>query len=232
MLDGFRAQYGKPIMEFLGTMMLLFSIQTSVGLGAELAAVAIGVTLITIVYAGGPISGAHYNPAVSLAIFLRGKMTRSEMFMYWVFQILGGVSGAFLGQIIAGVASDIGVGAGRTLTQAFLSEVIFTFMLCFVVLGVATNSKADGNSYYGAAIGLVVMAGAITVGPVSGGAFNPAVALSLDIVKGFSNLTYAIEIVVADLLGGALAALGFWMVAPDQFGSIGATDGETTPLSA
>jgi len=232
LLNTIRTRFGKPIMELIGTCMLVLSIQVSVGLGADLAAVAIGSTLMVMIYAGGPISGAHYNPAVSLAVYIRGKMTLDEMLMYWVFQILGGLKGAFVGKMIVGATAGVAVGEGRTLMSAFLSEVAFTFMLCFVVLGVATNSKADGNSYYGAAIGFVVTAGAITVGPISGGAFNPAVALDLAIVKGMANMTYVSEVIVADLIGGVLAAVCFWLVAPDQFEYIEATAGETTPLSA
>merc|ERR1712176_631352 len=136
----------------------------------------------------------------------------SEMIVYWVFQISGGIIGSFLGRTIVGVASGVAIGNGRTLEQAFLSEVLYTFLLCFVVLSVATNSKVDGNSYYGAAIGLVVSAGAITVGPISGGAFNPAVAVSLAIMNGFSNFTYVCEVVAANLIGGALASACFYIV--------------------
>jgi aquaporin Z len=225
-----RGKLGKGIMELVGTGILLLTIQVSGGLGAAMAPVAIGVVLIAIVYAGGPISGAHYNPAVSLAVMLRGKMSMPEMITYWAFQIVGGYLGALLGGIICGSFAVISVGGDSTGTQAFLAEVVFTFLLCFVVLGVATHSKADDNSYYGAAIGLVVMSGAITVGPISGGAFNPAVALGLGLSKGLANMAYVVVTVVANLIGGALAAGCFYIVAPDQFDAVGATAGETANL--
>merc|ERR1711923_632439 len=98
-----KALMEKALMEFTGTCLLLFTIQVSVGTGRESAPIAIGFFLVVIVYAGGPISGAHYNPAVSLAIMLRGKQSRSEMIIYWISQIVGGILGAFLGGCVAGV---------------------------------------------------------------------------------------------------------------------------------
>jgi len=224
-----RSQLGKGMMELVGTAVLLMTIEIAVANAGNLAGIAIGVVLICIVYAGGHISGAQYNPAVSLAIMLRGKMTLHEMLQYWIFQIAGGVIGAILGGTIAGNFAMIGVGAGFTGTQAFLAEVVYTFLLCFVVLSVATHSGVDGsNSYYGAAIGMVVMVGAISAGPISGGAFNPAVALGLCIANGVTDVAYVISTIGANLLGGAAAAAVFWVVAPDQF--IKATEGETRPL--
>lgn len=213
-----REKVGKGLMELVGTACLLLTIQVSVGMGSAFAPLAIGGVLITIVYAGGPISGAHYNPAISLALLLRGKMTMHHMIVYWIFQIVGGFLGALLGGIMGGgTFSNVGIGSDSTWIQAMLAEIFFTFLLCFVVLGVATHSTVDGNHYYGAAIGLVVMVGAITVGPISGGAFNPAVALGLSIAKGFDNLNYVLCVVIANFIGGAAAAGIFYLVAPDQF---------------
>jgi aquaporin Z len=231
MMDGFRQKFGKALMEAVGTAVLLLTIQLSVGGGSAAAPVAIGLALMAAVYAGGPVSGAHYNPAVSLAVMLRGKQSLHEMIMYWAFQMLGGYTGALLGGIIGGTYSVVSVGSGATATQAFVAEVCFTFVLCFVVLGVATHSSAVDNSYYGVAIGLTVTAGAISVGPISGGAFNPAVALGLCLAKGFSGLGYALVTAGANLLGGACAAFIFYMVAPDQFdAAVGGTAGEVTGL--
>jgi aquaporin Z len=240
-LQSFRARFGKALMELIGTLMLVLTIQISVGLGdgGAMAPVAIGVVLIALVYTGGPVSGAHYNPSISLAIWLRGKLSLHQMFVYWIFQLGGGAAGALLGGMIGGNFSGVSVGDSYSLTQAFLAEVVFTFLLCFVVLGVATHSQAADNHYYGAAIGLVVAAGAITVGPISGGAFNPAVALGLALGQGFANLGYVLTVVGANLLGAVVAAAAFWMVAPDEFNSFGgaaaaaataATAGETTNL--
>lgn len=221
-MENSRTKTGKAIMEMIGTAILLLTIQLAVGAkDSSLAPLAIGVALITIVYAGGPISGAHYNPAVSLAIMLRGKMSMHDMMIYWISQVVGGCLGALAGGTIGGVYSNIGIGDGFGTVQALLAEVVFTFLLCFVVLAVATHSKVDGNHYYGLAIGLVVASGAIAVGPISGGAFNPAVALGLAVAKGFDNMGYVLSVMVADLSGGMAAAACFYLVAPDQFEALG-----------
>lgn len=209
-------------MESIGTFVLLLTIQLSVDApSSDKAPMAIGLALMVVIYAGAPISGAHYNPAVSLAVMLRGKQPIGEMFVYWIFQLVGGTFGAWLGGFISGSYSNIGVGKNFTLLQAFMAEVCFAFVLCFVVLGTATNSKAAGNGYFGAAIGLTVTAGAVAVGQQSGAAFNPAVALGLSLAKGFASFRYCLGTAFADLLGGALAASAFWLVAPDQFESGG-----------
>ena len=223
MLEEFRTQFGKALMEAIGTMVLLLTIQLSADApSSDKAPMAIGVVLAAIIYAGAPISGAHYNPAVSLAVMLRGKQSLGDMLLYWIFQLLGGTCGAWIGMIISGTAVNISNGAKFAPYQAFLAEVCFAFILCFVVLGTATNSKTTGNGFYGAAIGLTVTAGAVSVGQESGGAFNPAVALGLSIVKGFDRFTYCVTTAMADLLGGAIAAGAFYMVAPDQFDVSGA----------
>mmetsp|Transcript_69086 Transcript_69086/g.77280 ORF Transcript_69086/g.77280 Transcript_69086/m.77280 type:complete len:239 (+) Transcript_69086:73-789(+) len=213
-----RSQFGKWMMELLGTGLLVLTIQLSFGLGVLQGPLAIGGVLISLVYTGDPISGAHYNPAVSLAIMLRGNMDRGEMLLYWVFQIVGGFLGALLGGIICGNFVEFSIGEGHTVLQAYLAEFVFTFLLCFVVLGVATHADASDNHYYGVAIGLVVMSGAITVGPISGAAFNPAVVLGLGLAKtDVVHMVYIVSTVVANLVGGASAAAVFYLVAPDQF---------------
>ena len=223
MLEDFRRQFGKAIMEAIGTFVLLLTIQLSADApSSDKAPMAIGLALAAIIYAGAPISGAHYNPAVSLAVMLRGKQSIGEMLVYWIFQFLGGTFGAWVGAVISGTYVNISNGAKFALHQALLAEVCFAFILCFVVLGTATHSKASGNGYYGAAIGLTVTAGAVAVGQESGGAFNPAVALGLSVAKGFDSLGYCFCAALADLLGGALAAGAFYVVAPDQFEASGA----------
>lgn len=224
-------------MELVGTALFLFTIQLSVNLSSEDAGplappVAIGVVLATLVYAGGPISGGHYNPAVTLAVYLRGKLDRTDLPLYWAAQVLGGYGGALLAGLVGGSFAVITIGHGHTATQACLVELVFTFLLCFVVLSVATHSGVADNSYYGAAIGGVVLAGALCVGSISGGAFNPAVALGLCLSKGLANLMYVLMVVVTNLVGGGCAALVFSLVAPDQWEATtgAASIGETTNL--
>lgn len=215
----------RAIMELLGTLILVFTIQAS---GSPMA---IGGILIAIVFAGGPISGAHYNPAITTAVTLRGGgYMESNIGVYWLSQIIGGAIGAMLAGFVTSSHAVVSVGEGHTLAQALVAEVIVTFILCFVVLCVATNSKAAANHYYGLAIGLVVAAGAVSVGPVSGGAFNPAVALGLCAAAKFANVGYAIYVTIANLVGGVLAALCFTLVAPHESDDREPTGGETTPL--
>ncbi|KAL7517280.1 hypothetical protein ACHAWX_002214 [Stephanocyclus meneghinianus] len=215
----------KTITETVGTGLLVFTIQVA---STELAPIAIGSILIAGVFAGGPVSGAHYNPAVSLAITLRGNMSSQEMVLYMIAQIVGAALGGLCGGIVAGRFSTVGMGEEASYLQALLAEGIVTFALCFVVLSVATNPKVDNNQYYGLAIGLVVVSGAIAVGPISGGAFNPAVALGLSIAGAFDNLSYGFMVAAADLVGAAVAASCFRVVIPEVTGNVG----ETTPLTA
>ena len=156
----------KTIIELIGTAILVFTIQVS---SSALAPVAIGAVLISIIFAGGPVSGAHYNPAISLAVALSGSMPFEEMTAYMIAQVLGGILGSLCGGVVNSSFSVVGVGEDAWFFQALLAEIVFTFILCFVVLSVATSPKVEDNNYYGLAIGLVVMSGAITVGPISGG---------------------------------------------------------------
>ncbi len=198
----------KLVVEAIGTFFLVLTIGQVVidpGAGA-FAPLAIGAVLMVMIFAGGHVSGAHYNPAVTLGVFLRGRATAAELGGYWAAQ----VAGALL------AAGAVGVLKGGYAVQplqpevvpALLAEFLFTFALVYVVLNVATARGNDGNSHYGLAIGFTVMAGAYAVGAVSGGAFNPAVAAALT-VFGISTVSNLWIYLVADLLGGAAAALVF-----------------------
>ena len=196
--------------EFLATLLFVFAIITAVAEAGPFAPVAIGLALMVLVYATGHISGGHLNPAVSLGAWIRGAMTATEMFIYWVAQALGALVGALLCRAVlpmAGEAAQIQSGS------AFIVEAMFTFILVFVVLNVATAKANDGNSFYGLAIGATVMTGAFAVGPISGGGFNPAVALGLSVNGnfGWSNLWIYI---LAPFVGAALAALCFRVLSP------------------
>lgn len=148
-LEEFRTRFGKAFTELIGAAVLVLTIQLTMAQGAGPAPLAIGLVLVAAIYAGFPISGAHYNPAISLAVFCRGKIKLQEMLVYWLFQVGGGLCGALLGGIIGGKFIAVSIGPGFNLVQAFLAEFVFTTLLCFTVLGVATNSKAENNSYYG-----------------------------------------------------------------------------------
>lgn len=216
-LDDFRLRFGKAVMELIGTAVLVLTIQLSLNIVPYAAPIAVGLAFIAIVYVGGPVSGAHYNPAVSLAVFIRGRLSFQNMILYWIFQVGGGVCGALLGALIGGKTAPVQRGADYYLLQALLAELVFTALLALTVLGTATNDKVDGNSYYGAAIGLVILAGAFTCHSISGAVFNPAVAIGLGIISGFKHLTYCLAVIAVNLGGGICGALLFYIVAPDEF---------------
>jgi aquaporin Z len=202
----------KLIVEFIGTFFLVLTIgQTVVGSKAgdpasALAPLAIGSALMVMVYAGGHISGGHYNPAVTLAVWLRGKCSTAEMPAYMIAQVLGGVAAA--GAVLFFKGNPAVPGSPANVAAALLAEFLFTFALCYVVLNVATARGTEGNSNYGLAIGFTVMVGAFSVGGISGGAFNPAVAVGVTMM-GLSAAANIWIFLVADFLGGAVAGLLF-----------------------
>jgi aquaporin Z len=201
--------------EFIGTFFLVLTIGcTGIAAGpGVIAPLAIGAILMVMIYAGGHVSGAHYNPAVTTAVCLRGRLPAGDAVPYIVAQLLGASAAAaivlFFKQT-APVSPFYAVpGAG------FAAEFLFTFALAYVVLNVATAKATSGNSYFGLAIGFTVLAGAFAVGSVSGGAFNPAVAVGASIMGllPWSNIWLY---VVADLLGGAAAAVVFKGLNPED----------------
>lgn len=198
----------KLVMEFIGTFFLIFTIGMVViepGAGA-MAPIAIGSVLMVMIFAGGHISGAHYNPAVSLAVMLRGKATGMEMVFYWVSQLIAAAAAALVVGALTEGASVVAI--VPPIGQALLAEFLFTFALAFVILNVATTRGTEGNSYYGLAIGFTVTAGAYAVGGISGAAFNPAVAVAL-VVMGLLDTVSIWIYLVATFLGGATAAIVF-----------------------
>lgn len=198
----------KAIVEAIGTFFLMLTIGQVVldpGAGA-LAPLAIGSALLAMVYAGGHISGAHYNPAVSLAVLLRGRSSVTEMLVYWAAQIGGAALAACVSCYLKGAVTVVPI--APAVGPAFLAEFLFTFALALVVLNVATTKASAGNSYYGLAIASTVVAGAYSVGAISGGAFNPAVAMGITIL-GIAAPSGLWLYLVANFLGGAAAALLF-----------------------
>lgn len=199
----------KYLYEFIGTFFLVLTVGMTVlgpnGAG-DMAPLAIGSVLAVMVFAGGHISGAHYNPAVSLAVFLRGRLSSTDLGLYWIVQLLAGVAAAFLAVYLKGAAGQ----APLTLdaTKALIAEFLFTFALCYVVLNVATAKENKGNSYFGWAIGFTVLVGAYAVGAISGGAFNPAVALGITLMK-LSTWQNLWIFIVGNLVGAVVAAFVF-----------------------
>ena len=203
------------IVEFIGTFFLVFTVGASMRSGAALAPLAIGAALMVIVYAGGHISGGHYNPAVTLAALVRGRIGSRRAGGYWIAQLLGGLGAAWVvGATIPAVQVQAVAPEGRAMVSALVVELLFTFALAFVVLNVATSKDHPDNSFYGLAIGSTVMVGAIAVGGISGGAFNPAVVIGGAVMGLFSWST--LIYLVPQLIAGVAAGLLFRALNPDD----------------
>jgi aquaporin Z len=205
----------KAVVEFIGTFFLVFTIGMPV-LGSPegvIPPLAIGSALMVMIYAGGHYSGGHYNPAVSLAVWLRGRLTPVEFVIYVVAQVLGAVAAALVASYIQGAPTpqqqEFNIGF------SLLAEFLFAFALCYVVLNVATAKATAGNSFYGLAIGFTVLTGAFAVGSISGGAFNPAVAVGISLM-GLANWGNIWVFLLANFLGGAAAAGLFRWLNPDD----------------
>lgn len=205
--------------EFIGTFFLVLTIGLTVIDGTPLAPLAIGSALMVMVYMGGHISGAHYNPAVTLAVFMRGRLEAREVAPYMGAQVLGAFAASAIVYVMLDRAFAPAPGGDGNLPAVLLAEFLFTFALALVVLTSATAKGTKGNSFYGLAIGFTVMVGAFAAGPISGGAFNPAVGLG-PIVWGAlvadGSLTHLWIYLVAPLAGGAVAALVFKYQHPDD----------------
>ncbi len=194
-----------PLAEFIGTFIFVFAIIGAVNSGSALTPLAIGFALMIMVFATGHISGAHLNPAVSLGAWLRGAISLTRFVSYFVAQLAAGALAAAVSFALWPVADEP---AKIEIGPAFLVEALWTFVLVYVVLNVATTKSNVHNSFYGLAIGSTVFVGAVAVGGISGGGFNPAVALGLSITGIFDIGAYWLYF-LAPLVGGALAALLF-----------------------
>jgi aquaporin Z len=205
----------KCLTEFIGTFFLVLTVGCTVvpGRPGVIPPLAIGSILMVMVYAGGHISGGHYNPAVTFAVWLRGRCTWKDVIAYVITQLVAAVAAAALARYFVGSATPMVI-ADRP--KAFVGDLLFTFALCWVVLNVATAKGTTNNSYFGLAIGFTVLAGAFAVGgSISGGSFNPAVAVGLGMMKIIQPAHIAGH-ALADLLGGILAAGAFRLANPDD----------------
>jgi len=212
----------KYIAEFIGTFFLVLTIGCTVigGGTGVIAPLAIGAALMVLVYAGGHISGAHYNPAVTLGVLIRGKVMVADVIPYIIAQIAGGAAAALLvskclraGVAVTAMTPNVGM--------SLLAEFLFTFALVYVVLNAATAEGTSGNSFYGLAIGMTVMTGAFAVGDISGGAFNPAVAVALSIL-GLSSWNNIWIFLAANFGAAIFAAVIFNLINPPA---------QTTPIA-
>lgn len=218
----------KFITEMYGTTMLVLVVACCVAFGSPLAPLAIGFTLAALIFMGGHISGGHYNPAVSLALCLsskaqniKGTIRWKDLHMYVAAQLLGGIIGGVTGSYLAGSHVSPSTGFEHSVVQSFFAEVIFTQALCYVVLCVAGTKMNAGNQYYGLAIGITVLAGACSLGTVSGACFNPAVGTGLLVASAIGGVEGAMNELwlywAASLLGAALASALFRLTNACEF---------------
>jgi aquaporin Z len=202
------ARSAKLVTELVGTFTFLSVIALSGPIGA-LAPLAIGAALMVMVYMGGHVSGGHYNPAVSFAVFLRRKLRAADMIAYWVAQLVGAALAFVFGYLVIGYTPGIHPGAKVQILQALAVEITFTAALALVVLNVAATKATQGNSFYGLAIGFTIVAAVFAGGPISGGAFNPAVGFGAT----FGAAVFA---------GGAWSDLWIYVIGPLIGAAIGA----------
>lgn len=186
----------KLIVEFIGTFFLVQAVGHAVLMKSPLAGIVVGLTLMVMVYAGGHISGAHYNPAVTLAVWLRGKLPKAEVLPYITAQVAGAVVSALIVAKFRGTGSEAALSNPLRVAGA---EFLGTFALVWVVLNVATAKGTAGNSFYGAAIGMTVASGIFLFGGISGAVFNPAVAIAGGILNLLPLKTVALYTVVCSI---------------------------------
>jgi len=207
----------KYLVEFIGTFFLVFTIgMTVIAPGAgDMAPLAIGSVLAVMIFAGGHVSGGHFNPAVTLGVWMRGRCDTADVVPYMASQTAGALVASFCVQALKTglVTKAAAMGGAMTpeVLPALLAEFLFTFALVWVVLNVATAKGTSGNSFYGFAIGFTVLSGAYAVGGVSGGVFNPAVAIGVCTMKIIAWGSIWIYL-VANFAGAAMAALAYKQV--------------------
>jgi aquaporin Z len=197
----------KYLTEFLGAFFFVMTIGLVVG--HPLAPLIIGATLMVVVYMGGHISGAHYNPAVTVAVYLRGKLPAGDVVPYILVQVAGAAAGAYFSYMLLDRTFAPLPSPMSTTVTALMVEGLYTFLLASVVLNVATSPATEGNSYYGLAIGTTIVIAAFAGGPISGGAYNPAVATGAILVNALAG-------------DGTFGALWIYLVGPFAGGVLAA----------
>src|SRR2546423_8020072 len=203
----------KYIAEFIGTFFLVLTVGCTVipAAAGVIPALAIGAVLMVMIFAGGHISGGHSNPAVTFAFFVREKLEFKDFVPYWLAQIAAGIVAALVAMFLVGKS-----GTPMEITNvpaAFVAEFLFTFALAYVVVNCATAKGTLDNSFYGLAIGFTVLAGIFAVGAISGGAFNPAVAIGAAGVRTL-NIRDILVNTVGELAARLFAGLSFQLLHP------------------
>jgi aquaporin Z len=210
------------LVEFVGTFFFVLVIGLVVSKAAtgvvapgagDFAPLVIGCTLMVLVCAGGHISGGHFNPAVTLGVFLRGKCKFADVIPYMVAQCVGAVLAGLLVNYIKGGPQELS--PTPDVTKALIVEFLFTYWLVNNVLNSATSKTNSGNSYYPIAIGFTIVVAAYAGGGISGGAYNPAIACGLTAL-GIKPLAGIWMFWVPNFLGAAAAAGMYRFINPDE----------------
>jgi aquaporin Z len=204
----------KYAVEAIGAFFLTFVVVVSVLSHSVFTPLAAGATLMVMIYAGGHISGGHYNPAVTMAALVRGRIGIVEAVGYWIVQVVGGVVAGWIGRAVVNPTAVATLTlSGHAEAAAAVAELLITFALCYVMLNVATSKDQPGNGFFGLAIGFTVTAGAFAVGGISGGLFNPAVTLGGATAGLLAWSTIWVYLVV-QLGAGVAAGLAFLVLNP------------------
>jgi len=211
----------KYLAEFIGTYLLVLTVGCNVlSPGSAWAVTSIACVLMVSIYAMAAVSGANFNPAVSMALAVSGKLSFVDCGIYMAVQLIAGILAGLSYWALFGFSFNLQPGAGFGWWEVMLIEVLYTMMLCFVVLNVATAKKNEGNQYYGLAIGFVIIAGGYAGGYVSGGCFNPAVAFGIDVSSAGMGFGWCFAYLGYEMMGAGLAALLFRLVRPEEFISL------------
>jgi aquaporin Z len=211
---GYELAVRKYVTEFIGAFFLALVVAIAALTGSVFVPLAAGATLMVMIYAGGHISGGHYNPAVTMAALVRGRIGITDASGYWVAQAVGGFAAGALARAVVNPATVKTLTlAGHTEWAAAVVEILFTFALCYVVLNVATSKDQAKNGFFGLAIGFTIAAGAFAAGGISGGVFNPAVAIGGATAGLFAWATIWVYILV-ELGAGIAAGLAFLALNP------------------
>jgi aquaporin Z len=200
-------------MEFIGTMFLVLVI------GLNSNPIAVGSILIAMVYIGWHISGAHYNPAITLAVWIRGKIDLKNAVAYIFAQLLGAFAASIVFYLIQERTFAPAPTVGVEIWKSILLELLFTFALCSVFLELATSERLKGNYIYGLAIGFTFLGGIYAIGGISGGVLNPAAAFGpqlMDTLEGGSGLGKFYIYFIGCFGGGVLSAIVYKFLNPDE----------------
>jgi aquaporin Z len=204
----------KYAVKVIGTFFLVFTVAAASLSRSSLTPLAAGAALMVMIYAGGHISGGHYNPAVTMAALWRGAISGADAIGYWIAQLLSGAAAGWLALVVVNPPRSSTLRpSGHALMATVVVEFLFTFALCFVMLNVATSRRQAGNSFFGLAIGFTVTAGGLAAGGISGGAFNPAVSLGGAAADMFAWSTLWVY-VVSQMVAGLAAGLVFLAIDP------------------